>query len=155
MKIRKASRNDAQAIAVQNVLLAQESENISLEHDTVLKGVQAILADPKKGFYVIAEEKNMIIGQLMITFEWSDWKNAPIWWIQSVYVQKNWRKKGVFTQLLQYVQQKAREKHVAMFRLYVHKNNNAAQKVYQQFGLEKQPYVFYQLKNNKKKEKTL
>ena len=143
MKIRVASIEDAEAITMQNLSLAKESENILLNHETVLTGVKALLSDKKKGFYLVAEENDVIVGQLMITFEWSDWRNKPIWWIQSVYVQKAWRKKGVFTQLFDYIQQKARRQRVAFLRLYTHKQNRSAQKVYKKTRWKQEPYLVY------------
>ena len=145
MKIRTAKIGDAEAIMTQNISLAKESENILLNPETVLMGVKALLSDKKKGFYLIAEENDTIVGQLMITFEWSDWRNKPIWWVQSVYVQKAWRKIGVFTQLLNYVQQKACRQGVAFLRLYMHKQNQSARKVYEKTGWELEPYMVYHL----------
>jgi GNAT superfamily N-acetyltransferase len=145
MKIRAAKIGDAEAIATQNIFLAKESEYIILNPKTVLTGVKALLSDTKKGFYLVAEENDSIIGQLMITFEWSDWRNKPIWWVQSVYVQKEWRKKGVFTQLLDYIQQKARRQGVTFLRLYMHKQNKSALKVYEKTGWKQDPYMVYHL----------
>jgi len=137
--------DDAEAIAIQNIYLAKESEHILLNLETVLSGVKALLSDKKKGFYLVAEENDSIIGQLMITFEWSDWRNKPIWWVQSVYVQKKWRKKGIFTQLLDYIQQKARRQGVMFLRLYMHKQNKSALKVYEKTGWKQDPYMVYHL----------
>jgi len=145
MKIRTAKIRDAEAITAQNISLAKESENILLNPETVLAGVKALLSDKKKGFYLVAEENDTIVGQLMITVEWSDWRNKPIWWVQSVYVQKEWRKKGVFTQLLDYIRLKARKQGVAFLRLYAHKNNRSALHVYEKSGWEREPYVFHHL----------
>ena len=145
MKIRTAKIGDAEAIAAQNISLAKESENIVLKPETVLEGVKALLSDKKKGFYLVAEENDTIVGQLMITVEWSDWRNKPIWWVQSVYVQKEWRKKGVFTQLLDYIRQKARKQGVAFLRLYAHKNNRPALQVYEKIGWKQEPYVVHHL----------
>jgi GNAT superfamily N-acetyltransferase len=145
MKIRDAKIGDAEVIATQNIFLAKESEHIRLNPKTVLSGVNALLSDKKKGFYLVAEENDSIIGQLMITFEWSDWRNKPIWWVQSVYVQKEWRKKGVFTQLLDYIQQKARRHGVMFLRLYMHKQNKSALKVYEKTGWKQDPYIVYHL----------
>jgi GNAT superfamily N-acetyltransferase len=97
------------AIAHNNMLLARESENMALNPATALAGVQAILTDPSKGFYLVAEERHTIIGQLMITYEWSDWNNTMMWWIQSVYTKREWRKHGVFMKLLNEIQQRARD----------------------------------------------
>jgi len=145
MKIRTAKIEDAEAITAQNISLAKESENIILKPETALAGVKALLSDKKKGFYLVAEENDTIVGQLMITVEWSDWRNKPIWWVQSVYVQKEWRKKGVFTQLLDYIRQKARKQGVAFLRLYAHKNNRSALLVYEKVGWRREPYVFHHL----------
>ena len=144
MNIRKAILGDAEAIATQNILLAKESEQLILYVKTVFAGVNALLSDKKKGFYIVAEEDNEIIGQMMITFEWSDWRNANIWWIQSVYVQKKWRKKKIFTKLFDYIQQQACQHHVSILRLYTYESNTVAQAVYQQIGMQKEPYMFYQ-----------
>jgi GNAT superfamily N-acetyltransferase len=145
MKIRTAKIEDAEAITAQNISLAKESEHILLNPETVLVGVKALLSDKNKGFYIVAEENETIIGQLMITCEWSDWRNKPIWWVQSVYVQKEWRKKGVFTKLLNYIQQKARRQAVVFLRLYMHKQNRSAQKVYEKIGWKQEPYDMYRL----------
>jgi len=145
MKIRTAKIGDAEAITAQNISLAKESENIILNSETVLAGVKALLSDKKKGFYLVAEENDTIVGQLMITVEWSDWRNKPIWWVQSVYVQKEWRKKGVFIQLLDYIRLKARKQGVAFLRLYAHKNNRSALHVYEKVGWRREPYVFHHL----------
>ncbi|MCX6665564.1 MAG: GNAT family N-acetyltransferase [Euryarchaeota archaeon] len=144
MNIRKAILDDAKAIATQNILLAKESEGLVLDAKTVFAGVSALLSDDRKGFYVVAEEDKKIIGQMMITFEWSDWRDTNIWWMQSVYVQKQWRAKGVFTKLFSYIQQQACKHHVSILRLYTHESNSVAQAVYQQIGMRKEPYMFYQ-----------
>jgi GNAT superfamily N-acetyltransferase len=137
--------DDAQAIAAQNILLAKESEQLTLTPETILAGVKAVLSNDTKGFYVVAEQNSNIVGQVMITFEWSDWRNTSIWWVQSVYVQKEWRKKGVFTKLLLYVQKKAAQEHVAFLRLYAHKNNISALRTYEKTGWKPEPYVLYHL----------
>jgi GNAT superfamily N-acetyltransferase len=145
MKIRTATRNDAEVITAQNMSLAKESENILLNPTIVLAGVKALLSDKNKGFYLVAEENGTIIGQLMITVEWSDWRNKPIWWVQSVYVQKEWRKKGVFTLLLNDIRKKGRLEGVAFLRLYAHKDNRSALNVYEKTGWDQEPYLFYHL----------
>jgi GNAT superfamily N-acetyltransferase len=143
MKVRIAKLQDAKAITGQNISLAQESENIILKPKSVLAGVKSLLSDKKKGFYIVAEDKGVIVGQIMITVEWSDWRNKPIWWVQSVYVNKNYRKRGVFAQLLFFVRQQARAQNVAFLRLYVHKNNRSAIQVYHRTGWDREPYTFY------------
>ena len=143
MNIRIARKDDAPKIAAQNLLLADETEHKKLDRKTVLAGVRSLLADASKGFYLVAEENGTIIGQLMITVEWSDWRNQPIWWVQSVFVQKEWRRKGVFTRLLQVIQQRARTQKVAFLRLYVHTKNLAARHVYENGGWINEPYKIY------------
>jgi len=145
MKIRTAKLRDAEAITTQNISLAKESEKILLNTKMVLAGVKALLSDKNKGFYLVAEENNTIVGQLLITFEWSDWRNKLIWWVQSVYVQKEWRNKGVFTQLLNYTTQQARKQQVAFLRLYMHKHNKSALKVYEKMRWKQEPYMVYRL----------
>lgn len=145
MKIRRAQKEDAEAITAQNVALARESENIILNHETTLAGVTALLSDEKKGLYLVAEENKTIVGQLMITMEWSDWRNKPIWWVQSVYVQKVWRKQGVFTRLLDEAKDMACQEGVAFLRLYAHQDNKPALSVYEQIGWRQDPYRVYHL----------
>jgi len=91
MLIRFAQENDIEQIARNNVQLAHISENRDIEFDQGLKGVRQVIEDRHKGFYVIAEEKDMILGQILVTFEWSDWKAMNMWWLQSIYVKKEWR----------------------------------------------------------------
>ncbi len=145
MKIRRANKDDATIITAQNIALAKESEDIMLDPQTVLAGVTALLLDPNKGFYLVAEENGKIIGQLMITYEWSDWRNTPIWWVQSVYVQETWRNKGVFVHLLDNTKELAQQAGVPFLRLYVHQHNVAALDVYEKTGWRSDPYKLYHL----------
>jgi GNAT superfamily N-acetyltransferase len=145
MKIRRAQKKDAEAITAQNIALAEESEHILLNHETTLAGVSALLSDEKKGFYLVAEDDKMIVGQVMITVEWSDWRNKPIWWVQSVYIQKTWRMQGVFTQLLDVVRHMADQQGVAFLRLYAHQKNTSALQVYERMGWRQDPYMVYHL----------
>ena len=92
---------------------------------------------------MIAEENDKVVGQTMITFEWSDWRNANIWWIQSVYVDISWRKKGVFKKLFKEIKKMAQKQNVHAFRLYVHDENTEAMKAYEQIGMAKEPYRIY------------
>jgi len=146
MLIRNATLDDAEILAQQNVILAKESENMTVTPQIALAGVKAILTDPHKGFYLVAEENKTIIGQLMVTYEWSDWSNTMMWWIQSVYTKKEWRHHGVFSQLLNEIKHRAKKQHVKILRLYTHTTNINAQKAYDATGWEKKPYYIYQLK---------
>ncbi len=145
MKIRHATLKDAEDITKNNVLLAKETENLIIDYNTTFSGVSALLSDKNKGFYLIAEENDTTIGQLMITYEWSDWHNKNVWWLQSVYINELWRKKGVFSHLFKKIQEIAQNNNVDVLRLYVYGNNSRAQEVYKAKGMEKEPYNIYQL----------
>jgi len=146
MLIRDATLKDARTIARNNVLLAKESECVVLSPRTALAGVRAVLSDDKKGFYILAESDGAIVGQLMVTFEWSDWRNRPIWWVQSVYVVPDWRKKGVFTKLFEEVKGRARRKKVGSLKLYVHTSNKRATRVYVRRGMRQEHYRIHGMK---------
>jgi L-amino acid N-acyltransferase YncA len=146
MKIRNAVLRDSKIIAENNLMLAEESENKNINYKTVLEGVKAVITDRTKGFYLVIEENNEIIGQMMVTFEWSDWQNKNIWWLQSVYIPKPWRMKGVFKQLFKTIKEVALENNVKTLRLYVHSNNIKAKQVYHKVKMIKKPYDFYQIK---------
>ena len=146
MKIRNAVIDDSKIIAENNLMLAKESEGKHIKYKTVLEGVKNVITDLKKGFYLVVEENNEIIGQMMITYEWSDWQNRNIWWLQSVYINNSWRKKGVFKQLLKNIKERALENNVDTLRLYVHSNNIEAKQVYHQVKMIKKSYDFYQIK---------
>lgn len=147
VRIRSAESRDLSSIVTFNAALAWETEGRRLEQPLLEAGVQAVLADATKGLYVVMEHlpSGQIIGQLLITFEWSDWRNAVFWWVQSVYVHKEWRRRGVFKKLYEYVLQKAeRQGNVAGLRLYVEQDNAAAQKVYDRAGLSTAPYRMFE-----------
>ena len=145
MIIRKANINDAEVIAENNVKLAYESEGLKISYETTLEGVKSVLSDPTKGFYLVAEKDNEIIGELMITFEWSDWRSKNIWWIQSVYVKESWRRKNVFKILVEKTKKIAIENDVSIIKLYVHSENKKAITAYNRVGMKKTPYEVYEL----------
>lgn len=146
--IRPANSDDVKAIVEFNAGLAQVTEGKKLDPLRLQQGVEAVLHNPDHGFYVIAEDASskQAIGQLLITYEWSDWRNAVFWWLQSVYVQESWRRQGVFRKLYDYVMTEARNrKTVAGVRLYVEEENRLAQQVYQHMGLLPAGYHVYEL----------
>jgi len=145
MKIRYANLDDTEKITRNNVLLARESEKLTIEYKTVFAGVKALLSDQTKGFYLVVEEDNNIIGQMMITFEWSDWHNKNVWWLQSVYVHESWRRKGVFTQLFEAIKKTARENNVDVLRLYVYDSNSKAKETYIASEMQEKSYSIYQM----------
>ena len=151
--IRQATIDDAPAIAQYNINLAKETENISLDPETILKGCKAILQQDgdasfsgnPKGFYLVAADYTSIIGQLMITYEWSDWRNAVIYWIQSVYVVPEHRGKGVFKALYTHVRQICKDSKAIGLRLYADTGNTDAQKTYSKLGMTTHYMVFEDL----------
>ena len=125
--IRDALPDDAKTIADFNSRMALETEGRPLDPVLIDPGVAAILADPDKGRYWVAELDGNIVGQIMVTYEWSDWRNGQLWWIQSVYVDRDYRRKGVFSALYRHVKSLAREDpEVCGMRLYVEKDNKRA-----------------------------
>lgn len=143
MQIRKASLDDAEKIAKNNVMLALESENMEIEYETTLEGIKTLIKNDEKGFYIVAEDGGSIIGQLMVTYEWSDWRGEDIWWLQSIYVNKEWRRKGVMNGLIEEVKIMAEENGIHELRLYVHKDNENAIKAYEKIGMRKLPYYIF------------
>lgn len=143
MLIRFAQENDIEQIARNNVQLARISENRDIEFDQVVKGARQVIEDRHKGFYVVAEEEDMILGQILVTFEWSDWQAVNMWWLQSIYVKTEWRQKGILTKLLNFIYGLAARENVTIFRLYVHKDNKKAIKIYERMGMKKEPYTMY------------
>ncbi|MBT8066693.1 MAG: GNAT family N-acetyltransferase [Gammaproteobacteria bacterium] len=140
--IRDALPADASAIANYNSLMAEETEGRALDPAVIGPGVAQVLTDNTKGRYWVAESNGEIVGQLMVTYEWSDWRNATIWWIQSVYVPLPYRRKGVFSALYRHVQLlAAAEPNVCGLRLYVETNNHRAQQTYAALGMIKPSYL--------------
>lgn len=139
--VRKAIPADAPTLAEFNMMMAQETERISLNRDRLQRGVEALFRDPSLGSYYIAEVDSKIVGQLMITYEWSDWRNGTFWWIQSVYTDKAYRNKGVFRALYRHVEKLARSHNdVCGLRLYVEERNERAQKTYESLGMKRSKY---------------
>lgn len=140
--IRPATTADADFLAAGNVAMALETEHKQLDRPTIAAGVRAALADPAKGRYFIAEQAGERVGQLMITYEWSDWRNGTFWWIQSVYVLPDARRGGVFRALFRHLEQlAAADPGVCGIRLYVERENDRAQATYRHCGLEDAGYA--------------
>lgn len=143
--IRTATLDDAAIIVEFNRRLAWESERLALIEEVLRPGVRAALTDEHRGRYFIAELDRQVAGQTMITLEWSDWRNAWIWWIQSVYVNPDFRGRGVFTALYNHVRQLAQgARDVCSIRLYVHHENEAALHRYRRLGMVEGPYRVYE-----------
>lgn len=144
--IRQAKLEDIPVIVEYNYNLAKETEHIELNQDRLYKGVQRVIEDSSKGIYFLYEEEGKVLGQLMITKEWSDWRNGEFWWIQSVYIHRDHRQKGIFKALYRYVENAVLEnKDLCGLRLYVEKENNTAQNTYSSLGMEETYYKLYEM----------
>lgn len=133
--IRPARPADAEVIADFNIRMALETEGVALDPAIIGRGVRAALADAAKALYFVAEVDGRVVGQLMITHEWSDWRDGDIWWFQSVYVHPDHRRGGIFRALYQHARAAAKEAGAVGMRLYVDDHNAAAQQVYQRLGM--------------------
>ena len=145
MNIRLATADEIDSLVEFNQAMALETEGKRLDPDTLKQGVAAVFADEKKGFYVVAEDDGRISGGLMVTYEWSDWRNSWFWWIQSVYIVPESRGKSIYRQMYKFVQQMAAEKgNVCGFRLYVEHDNERARRVYEKLGMQASHYLMYE-----------
>jgi ribosomal protein S18 acetylase RimI-like enzyme len=145
MKIRQAIINDSAAIVEFNIKMAKETEDLDLMPDVINAGVINMIKNPQMGFYLVAEEDNVIQASLMVTTEWSDWRNGLFWWIQSVYVQPKLRRKGLYSKLYEKVKTLAEaESNVCGFRLYVEHENLVAQQTYRTLGMDKTDYQMFE-----------
>lgn len=145
LRIRKAHAADADHIAAFNRAMALETEGKALIPELIAAGVRRLLAEPALGFYVVAERDGEVVGCLMVTNEWSDWRNGLFWWIQSVYVVQAWRRRGVYRRLYDFIRELAQgEPGVCGFRLYVEKENTTAQRTYSSLGMAPTDYLIYE-----------
>jgi ribosomal protein S18 acetylase RimI-like enzyme len=145
MQIREATNNDIKYLVEFNAAMAFETEQKQLKTEILTNGVKAVLHSAEKGKYFIAEIEGEVVGQLLITTEWSDWRNGFFWWIQSVYVKPEHRRKGVFKALYQHVEALARQTPgICGLRLYVEKDNHRAQQTYEDLGMHKTHYLLFE-----------
>jgi RimJ/RimL family protein N-acetyltransferase len=145
MTVREATSQDIPSLLDFQLKMALETENITLEISTLTLGVHRMFKDPTKGRYYVAEEDGEVVGCLMTTFEWSDWRNGTILWIQSVYVDKPHRGKGVYKELYSFIKQMVVEDpDMRGIRLYVDKTNLSAQKVYEKLGMNGEHYATFE-----------
>ena len=145
MVVRVARMKDAGIIARFNRAMALETENRQLAEEVITTGVRTLLKNPRDGFYVVAEMDGVIAAALMVTSEWSDWRNGFFWWIQSVYVKKEYRRQGLYSQMYRFVKSEAGKRAaVCGFRLYVEKDNLQARKTYETLGMDRTNYIFYE-----------
>jgi ribosomal protein S18 acetylase RimI-like enzyme len=134
--IRPATLEDLDAIVAGNIALAEESEDVRLDRETLRAGIGALLDGRAPGRYWLAEADGAVVGQLLITFEWSDWRNRMVWWIQSVYVAPAARRRGIFRALYEHAKREAHAQGAGGLRLYVDVTNHRAQAVYASLGMK-------------------
>ncbi|MDR0969657.1 MAG: GNAT family N-acetyltransferase [Lentimicrobiaceae bacterium] len=145
LTIVNATANDGDILARFQEEMALESENLRLDPIALRKGVKAIFDDPAKGFYLLAKEDANIVGCLLVTSEWSEWRNKTVYWIQSVYVVPEARRKGVFRKMYEEVKNRvSKNENLGGIRLYVDKSNTRAQEVYRKIGMNDQHYSYFE-----------
>jgi GNAT superfamily N-acetyltransferase len=142
--IRKALPQDAGQIIDFQQKMAWETEKLVLLPEIVTKGVHAVYANPAYGQYWVAEEQELVVASLLITCEWSDWRNTNVWWFQSVYVIPSHRRKGIFRSMYMHIRDEAERIGVAGLRLYVESKNHRAQKTYEALGMKSDHYTLYE-----------
>jgi len=145
IEIRKGQLSDVEHIVELQLQMAQETEGLLLDKPTVTKGVQGVFQQPERGAYWVAEEKDKFLAVFLAIPEWSDWRNATVMWIHSLYVIPQARKKGVFSKMFRNLKKQVEQSsELAGLRLYVDKQNEPAQKVYEKLGMNKHHYELYE-----------
>ncbi len=147
--VRLGRPEDTMTIMSFSAAMALETEGRRLDLDRLHRGTVALLETPARGFFIVAELEEgghrQLLGQLMITYEWSDWRNGAFWWIQSVYVDPAWRRQGVFRRMHETVMATAKTSpNVCGVRLYVEESNGAAQAVYRRVGHTPSSYAIFE-----------
>ncbi|HEY5627833.1 MAG TPA: N-acetyltransferase [Nitrospira sp.] len=147
--IRPARITDVESIVAFSTAMALETEERHLDQARLRQGTLSLLTSAEHGFFLVAEQSrggaSQLVGQLMITFEWSDWRNGVFWWVQSVYVAPSWRRQGIFRLMHEAIVERAKaDPSVCGIRLYVERDNRNAQTVYQRVGLAPSGYTVYE-----------
>lgn len=144
MIIRKAKSEDASVIIDFQQKMAWETERMTLVPEIISKGVHAVFTDSSRGRYWVAQNEGKVVASLLITFEWSDWRNCNVWWFQSVYVLPEFRRKGIFRSMYQHIKAEAEKDGIPGLRLYVETNNSPAQNTYEALGMNSLHYKMYE-----------
>lgn len=145
MIIRQALSQDIAELAEFNINMARETEGMELIPEAITAGVKGMIENPQRGYYLVVELDNGIQASLMVTTEWSDWRNGMFWWIQSVYVRPAYRRQGLYRELYARVKELAeQEPSVCGFRLYVERENTNAQKAYEALGMVETEYRLFE-----------
>jgi len=152
VQVRQATIVHLDAIVDFNAAMARETEGKILDIDLLRPGVEAVLTRNDRGFYLIAEHSGRPAGSLLITYEWSDWRNAFFWWIQSVYVSPEFRRNGVYKAMHLYAALEGRRHDICGLRLYVDKDNEIAQRVYSSLNMRPTNYDMYEIEFNTRRD---
>ncbi len=145
LQVRIAEPRDVETITELNLAMARETEGKRLSPETLTAGIRAVFGNPNYGFYIVAERAGAVVGCLLITYEWSDWRSGLFWWIQSLYVRPAVRRHGIFKQLHAFVRAEAlRRPEVCGIRLYVEQSNRVAQRAYEEAGMKPTRYRLYE-----------
>jgi len=144
ISIRKGNPEDAAVIIDFQQKMAWETEKLNLITEVVTRGVKAVFDNSSRGQYWIAEFNGSVIASLLITYEWSDWRNTDVWWFQSVYVLPEYRRQGIFRKMYTFIKEEAIRNGIAGLRLYVETNNTPAQMTYESLGMQSEHYRMYE-----------
>ncbi len=142
--VRSACDTDMDRLVLFNQALARETEGRELDRKTLKSGVEELMTEPARGQYFVAQKDGEVVGQILVTYEWSDWRNGNIWWVQSVYVSRHHRREGIYRLLHEYVRSMARDGKAVGLRLYVDRDNEAAQRTYAALGMQASDYLMYE-----------
>ena len=146
LNIRSATLDDLKVLVAFQTSMAMETEGRALDGDTVREGIKGVFQQPERGFYLVAEADRRVVGSLLVTYEWSDWRNASFWWVQSVYVDSGWRRRGVYSAMHSHVHKLATSRgDVCGIRLYVDHENHVAQQTYASLGMTRARYHMYEI----------
>lgn len=143
--VREAHPSDQEAIVQFQIEMAWETEKVRLKPETIKSGVRAVFDNPHLGRYFVTENNGEVIASLMVTYEWSDWRNSLVWWLQSVYVIPQYRRHGVFRKMYEHIRSLVIEnENVAGIRLYMIHHNEVAGRVYEQMGMDGNHYRLFE-----------
>ena len=145
IRVRTATGDHIETLVDYQIAMASETEGLTLDRGLLRDGIAAVLSTQDKGFYLVAEVDGQVVAGLLVTYEWSDWRNGFFWWIQSVYVDHQWRRKGVYTAMHNRVLELARSEDVRGVRLYVERTNLAAKLTYENLGMALSHYDMFEV----------
>jgi GNAT superfamily N-acetyltransferase len=144
IEIRKASPSDSVTIIDFQQKMAWETEQMTLAPEIITQGVNAVFEEPSRGQYWVAENNGIVVASLLITYEWSDWRNRNVWWFQSVYVLPEYRRTGIFRSMYNHIKDEGDKEGIAGLRLYVETNNSVAQNTYETLGMQSLHYRMFE-----------